>query len=123
MSQAEELLTLLKKHVNAVEFDSDDELLQLYIEQSILQILAVCNRSYEEITAMVEGMDYPAARGGFPADFTGAVLELAAAKYRYGEAYSEASLKLTPSFAMVLSKYRKPYIPEDGTEDETEEEQ
>lgn len=111
MSQFAELLKLLKQHVNAVEFDSDDELLSMYIEQAVQQLLGVCNRSYSEIINMTEKMDFPVVKGGFPADFAGAILELAAAKYRYGEAYSESNFRLTPSFSMVISKYRKPFIP------------
>ena len=111
MSQTEELLPLLKQHVNAAEFDQDDDLLRMYLNQSMQQVLSMCNRGYSEIVAMSEEMDFPAVEGGFPADFAGAILELAAAKYRYGEAYSDTTFRFTPSFRMVVSKYRKHYIP------------
>ena len=107
MSLSQELLIPLKQHVNAMEFDSDDALLECNIKRALRQFLRKCNRSLGEIMEMAYSLDESELECGYPADFTGAVIELAAAMYRYGEAYDEKTLRMSPSFLMVLSDYWK----------------
>lgn len=111
MSQIQDLLLPLKQQVNAVEFDADDQLLGRNLKRSLQQLLGMCNRSLSEILDIASDMEEDELEGGMPADFSGAVLELAAAMYRYGEAYADTSFRFTPSFEMVVSKYRKTYNP------------
>lgn len=113
MSLSQDLLLPLKQQVNATEFDGDDALLERNLKRALQQLLSICNRRLYEIQIMASEMDEEDLDFGYPADFTGAVIELAAAMYRYGEAYSESSYRYTPSFEMVVSRYRKHYIPDE----------
>lgn len=119
MSLTEELLKKLKQQVNAVEFDGDDALLETNVKRALQSLLSSCNLRLSEILEMAAGMEDFELECGLPADFTGAVLELAAAMYRYGEAYSDTTFRFTPSFEMVYSRYRRHYNPF-GKEDEGE---
>ena len=111
MFQIDDLLPLLKEHVNAVEFDGDDALLLRNLKRALRQVLGMCNLTLSELLSSAKSMEDYELEQGLPADFAGSVLELAAAMYRYGEAYSESSFRFTPSFEMTLSRYRKHFDP------------
>lgn len=111
MSLTHELLVKLKQQVNAVEFDGDDSLLETNLKRALNSVLRLCQRSLSEIYDIASDMTDIELECGLPADFTGAVLELAAAMYRYGEAYSDTTFRFTPSFEMALSTFRKHYDP------------
>lgn len=108
---AQELLPALKQQVNAVEFDSDDLLLLRNIKRALSQLLSVCNISLTDVQEQGAALDESQTECGLPVDFAGAVLELAAAMYRYGEAYADTVFRFTPSFEMVVSKFRRHYNP------------
>lgn len=111
MSLTEELLVKLKQQVNAVEFDSDDLLLTTNLKRALQSVLSSCQLRLSDIIEKAESMDEIELECGLPADFAGAVLELAAAMYRYGEAYSESNYRFTPAFEMALSRWRNHYDP------------
>lgn len=120
MSLTTQLLPLLKQQVNAVEFDGDDQLLERNLRRALRQLLSVCNRTIGELTA-IAAEDEDESDSGLPSDFEGAVLELAAAMYRYGEAYADTSFRFTPSFEMVMSRYRRHYDPFEEDKNEEDE--
>lgn len=111
MTLPEQLLQPLKQQVNAVEFDADDALLTRNLKRALGQLLSVCRISIDDLQTARESLNEEELECGIPADFAGAVLELAAAMYRYGEAYADTSYRFTPAFDMVVSKYRKPFNP------------
>lgn len=117
MDIAATLLLPLKQQVNAVEFDGDDLLLKRNIKRALSQLLSICHVTLDDIAAMSETMDENELEEGLPVDFAGAILELAAAMYRYGEAYADTVFRFTPSFEMTVSRYRRHYNP---TEEEDE---
>lgn len=119
MALIEDLLPLLKRQVNAVDFDSDDALLQTNLRRAYAQMMSMCKTTRTDLDAISASMTEDELECGIPADFAGALLELASAMYRYGEAYSEATYRFTPSFEMVVSRYRKHYNPFKPDDDES----
>lgn len=111
MDVTQALLPALKQQVNAVEFDSDDALLERNLRRALRQMLGVCRRTLEEMLALGGDMDATELDCGLPSDFAGSVIELAAAMYRYGEAYDERNYRFTPSFEMTMTRYRKHFNP------------
>lgn len=107
----QDLLLPLKQQVNAVEFSSDDALLERNLRRALSQILSMCRLKAADVEAMASELTSDETEGGYPVDFACGVIELAAAYYRYGEAYSDTSYRFSPSFEMMLSKYRRHYNP------------
>ena len=93
-------LALLKKHVNADEFNADDALLQQYLDAAVESVRIATNRSMEDLSTL--------GYGDFPAPLAQAVYMLAAHWYNQRESVAAVQMHEVPDALQSLVKpYRK----------------
>lgn len=93
-------LELLKKHVRADDFDTDDEKLQLYLDAAEEQVILATNRTKEELLGM--GRD-----GQLPASLVQATLLMAASWYDNAEGIQSVQMHEMP---YGVSSLVKPFV-------------
>lgn len=96
-------LALLKKHVRADEFSSDDELLQNYLDAAEEWVISATNRTADELLELGGG-------SSLPLSLQQAVLLLAGHWYNQREAVGGTTMQEVP-FGMdaLIKPYRKLY--------------
>ena len=91
-------LDLIKKH-SRIDFDIEDDLLELYAEASEQTVMDLCNTSYE---AMID--EY----GEIPAPVKQATLMLVDLSYEHRSPITQAQYSLVPyGFDRLIKKYIK----------------
>lgn len=93
-------LSLLKKHVRADDFTSDDALLQSYLDAAEEQVVRYTHRTVAELLEL--------GGGKFPAMLVQAVLLLAGGYYANAESVSTVQMFEVPwGVSALLKPYRK----------------
>jgi len=93
-------LALLKKHVRADDFNTDDDYLQHLLDSAKEAVVMATNRSEAELNSM--------GSGSLPNMLVQAVLLLAAHWYNQRESVSGVSMHEVPdSLAALVKPYRK----------------
>lgn len=93
-------LELLKKHVRADDFDTDDEKLQVYLDAAEEQVILATNRTAEELLGL--GRD-----GQLPASLVQATLLMAASWYDNAEGIQSVQMHEMP---YGVSSLVKPFV-------------
>ena len=89
-------LELLKKHVRADDFDTDDEKLQQYLDAAEEQVIMATNRTADDLTAT--------HNGSLPPSLVQAVLLMAASWYDNAESLSSVQMHEIPYGVSALVK-------------------
>lgn len=92
-------LELLKKHVRADDFDTDDLKLQLYLDAAEEQVIMATNRTADELLAM--------GGGQLPASLVQATMLMAASWYDNAEGIQSVQMHEMP---YGVSSLVKPFV-------------